>query len=110
MKQFASYRQDVIIGVSLQVTAPSGQYDAAKLINLGTNRWSFLPQAGMSKAIGNWTLELATGVQFFTANDEFFGDNVRRQDPLFSTQGHAIYNFNPAGPRSMQPTTRRPPR
>ncbi len=95
MKEFANYHQDVIIGVSLQVTAPSGQYDAAKLINLGTNRWSFLPQAGLSKAIGNWTLELATGVQFFTDNDEFFGDNVRRQDPLFSTQGHAIYNVNP---------------
>ncbi len=95
LKQFAHYRQDVIVGVSLQVTAPSGQYDAAKLVNLGTNRWSFLPQAGMSKAIGNWTLELAAGVQFFTANEEFFGDNVRRQDPLFSVQGHMIYNFNP---------------
>ncbi len=95
LKQFANYQQDVIIGVSLQVTAPSGQYDAAKLVNIGTNRWSFLPQAGMSKAVGNWTLEVAAGVQFFTANEEFFGNNVRRQDPLFSTQGHVIYNFNP---------------
>jgi hypothetical protein len=40
-------------------------------------------------------LEAAAGVTFFTDNDEFLGANVRRQDPLYSVQGHAIYNFSP---------------
>jgi hypothetical protein len=95
LKQFASYHQDAIIGVTLVVTAPSGQYIPSKLVNIGTNRWSFMPGLGASKAVGPWTFEAASGVTFFTTNNEFFGDNNRHQEPLFSLQGHAIYNINP---------------
>jgi hypothetical protein len=77
------------------VTAPTGQYIASKLVNIGTHRWSFMPGLGVSKAVGRWTLETSGGVTFFSDNDEFYGDNVRRQDPLFSVQAHALYNFNP---------------
>ena len=45
-KDFANYRQDLIVGVSLQVSAPLGQYDNSKLLNLGNNRWSFKPELG----------------------------------------------------------------
>ena len=95
LPEFRDYRQDTIVGVSLMVTAPTGQYDPHRLINIGTNRWSFRPEVGVSKAVGPWTLEAAAGVTFFTDNDEFLGANVRRQDPLYSLQGHAIYNFSP---------------
>ncbi len=37
----------------------------------------------------------AAGVTFYTDIDAFAGNGVRRQDPLYSVQGHAIYNFNP---------------
>ena len=50
VKDFANYRQDLIVGVSLQVSAPVGQYDNSKLLNLGNNRWSFRPELGISKA------------------------------------------------------------
>ncbi len=59
VKEFADYRQDLIVGASLQVTAPLGQYDNSKMLNLGTNRWSFKPELGISKALGQWTLEFA---------------------------------------------------
>ena len=95
LQEFASYQQDTIVGVTLLVTAPTGQYDPSKLVNIGTNRWSFKPEVGVSKALGPWTLEAAAGVTFFTDNDQFFGNGVRQQDPLYSVQGHAIYNFNP---------------
>jgi len=95
LPEFASYRQDTIVGITLLVTAPSGQYDPTKLVNIGTNRWSFKPELGISKALGPWTLEAAAGVTLFTDNDQFFGNGVRQQDPLYSIQGHAIYNFNP---------------
>jgi len=95
LQEFAKYQQDTIVGVSLFVTAPTGQYDPNRLINIGTNRWSFKPELGVSKALGAWTLEAAAGVTFYTDNDAFAGDGVRRQDPLYSVQGHAIYNFNP---------------
>jgi outer membrane putative beta-barrel porin/alpha-amylase len=94
LKEFTSYHQDAIIGVTLVVTTPSGQYIQSKLVNIGTNRWSFTPGLGASKAVGRWTFEAASGVTFFSDNDEFFGNNKRHQEPLFSVQGHAIYNFN----------------
>jgi hypothetical protein len=94
LKDFANYHQDWIIGVSLIVTAPSGQYIQSKLVNIGTNRWSVKPELGVSKAVAPWTFEAAAGVTFLTDNEEYFGNHVRRQDPLYSIQGHAIYNIN----------------
>jgi len=95
LQEFRSYRQDTIVGVSLWVTAPTGKYDSMRLINIGTNRWSFKPEVGISQAFGQLTLEAAAGVTFFTDNDEFLGTNARSQRPLYSLQAHAIYNFNP---------------
>ena len=93
LQEFASYRQDLIIGVSLQVSAPLGQYDSDKLVNIGTNRWSVKPELGISKALGPLTLELATGVTFYTDNHDFFGGKTRAQAPLYSVQGHASYTL-----------------
>ena len=107
MADFPTYHQDVIVGVSLQVTAPLGQYDSTKLLNVGTNRWSFKPELGVSKAWGPLILELIPGITFFTNNDDFLGGKTLEQDPIYSVQGHLIYEFFPAsGPHSTPPTTR----
>jgi hypothetical protein len=92
-KDFANYRQDLIVGVSLQVSAPLGQYDDSKLLNLGSNRWSFRPELGISKAWGPWTFEVAPSVTFFSDNTDFFGGNTFSQSPIYAVQGHAIYTF-----------------
>lgn len=94
LEDFKDYQQDTIIGASLEVTAPGGQYDADKLLNLGTNRWSVKPEVGISKNLGSVTLELAGGVRFYTDNDDFFGGKVRKQDPIYSLRGHIIYSFS----------------
>jgi hypothetical protein len=94
LKEFAAYKQDVIVGVSLQVGAPWSQYDPSRVVNIGTNRWSFKPEVGVSKAMGPWTLEFTAAATLFTDNDDFYGGNKRSQDPVYSTQGHAIYNFD----------------
>jgi len=93
LKEFAGWEQDLIIGASLRVVVPWGQYDDSKLVNIGTNRWSFKPEVGISKAIGPWTLEGTAAVTFYTDNDDFFGGNTLAQDPLYSMQGHVIYGF-----------------
>jgi outer membrane putative beta-barrel porin/alpha-amylase len=92
-KDFASYRQDIIVGVSIQVSAPLGQYDDSKLLNLGNNRWSFKPELGISKALGPWTFELAPSVTVFSGNRDFFGGNTFSQAPIYAVQGHILYNF-----------------
>jgi Putative MetA-pathway of phenol degradation len=93
VKEFANYKQDLIIGVSLQVSAPLGQYDNSKLLNLGNNRWSFRPELGMSKALGPWTLEVAPSVTFFTDNTDFFNGSTFAQAPIYLVRGDIIYNF-----------------
>jgi hypothetical protein len=96
MEDFLTYRQDIIVGVSLQVTAPLGQYDSTKLLNVGTNRWSFKPELGVSKAWGPVVLEVIPAITFFTTNDDFFGGQTLEQAPVYSVQGHLIYEFFPA--------------
>jgi hypothetical protein len=93
LKEFADWEQDLIIGVSLRVSAPWSQYDPTRLVNIGTNRWSFKPELGISKALGPWTLEMQAAATIYTDNDDFFGGNTFSQDPLYSVQGHVIYAF-----------------
>jgi hypothetical protein len=94
-QEFATRMRETTLGMSLLVVAPYGQYDPIKLINLGTNRWAFKPELGLSQPLGKWDLELSAGIWLFTANDNFFGGKVRRQDPLTTTQAHVVYTFLP---------------
>jgi hypothetical protein len=93
LKDFAGFEQDLIVGASLQVSAPAGQYDGSRLVNLGTNRWSFKPELGVSQALGRLTLEGTAAVTLFTDNDDFYQGKSRSQDPLYSVQAHVIYSF-----------------
>jgi hypothetical protein len=92
-KEFRNYRETLIVGASLLVTAPAGQYDPDRLVNIGSNRWSLKPELGASKTSGRWVLEGAAALAFYTANDEFYGGVVREQAPVYSFQAHVIYNF-----------------
>jgi Putative MetA-pathway of phenol degradation len=93
LQEFREYQQDLILGASFALSAPTGQYDPSRVVNLGTNRWSFRPEIGASQALGPFTLELAAGATFYTENTNFFGGRTRSQDPITSVQGHAIYSF-----------------
>jgi hypothetical protein len=92
-KAFASYRQGTILGVSVTVAPPLGQYDSAKLINLGTHRWSLKPEVGFSHAYGQWVVEMMAGVWLFTDNTDFLGRRTREQDPIAAAQVHVTYKF-----------------
>jgi hypothetical protein len=93
LRQYPSYKQNVIVGGGFRVTAPLGQYDPTRLINIGTNRWSFKPEIGVSKALGRLTLEFLGAVTFYTTNTDFFGGNRASQAPLYSAQVNVIYTF-----------------
>ncbi len=93
LREFAGWKQDLIVGASLQVSPPWNQYDASRIVNIGTERWSIKPEIGISKAVGPWTLEMQAAATFFTDNENFYGGKTRSQDPLYSLQGHVIYGF-----------------
>ncbi|MCU0291003.1 MAG: transporter [Thermoanaerobaculaceae bacterium] len=95
LQEYRTHQQGTTLGVSVVVVCPYGQYDPAKLINIGTNRWAFKPELGLSVPAGKWTFEAYAGVWFFTSNDDFYGGQVRKQDPLAAYQAHVVYSFNP---------------
>jgi len=96
---FASYRAsadvETIVGTAVGVQLPTGEYMDDKLINLGTNRFTFRPQFGVLHRQGKWSIELTGEVWLFTDNDDFFSGNKLEQDPLYTFQTHIIYNFRP---------------
>jgi hypothetical protein len=94
-KEFAVRKPSTTLGASLTVVAPTGQYDPAKLVNLGSNRWSFKPEVGLSHPIGRWYFELYGGVWLFTDNDNFFGGSHREQKPMATIQTHVSYTVRP---------------
>lgn len=94
-QEFRQRKPETTLGASIAVTAPLGQYDPVKLINLGTNRWACKPELGLSQPVGDWSFELYAGVWLFEDNDNYFGGKVRRQDPLASYQAHIVYEVMP---------------
>lgn len=90
LAEFAKYRPKTIIGASLTVTSPTGQYDPSVLVNLGANRWAFKPEIGVSRFVGKWDFEAAFGAWLYTNNSDFYGRTFRSQDPLGSVQGHVV--------------------
>jgi len=93
--QFARHRTARILGLSVAVAVPSGQYDPAKLVNIGSNRWALKSELGFSQTVGAWYLELYGGVWAFGANEDFYGGARREQDPLATFQAHLGYTFRP---------------
>ena len=82
-------------GASLSVVAPTGQYESYRFINVGTNRWAYKPEFGLSYPMGRWFTEASAGVWLFTDNDNFASGHRRSQDPLETYQFHLGYNFRP---------------
>ena len=102
LSEFAKYQQKTVLGVSLKVVAPTGQYDPQRLINLGANRWAFKPEVGYSWRRGHWMLDGYGGVWFYTRNPEFFSRNayvpivqVQTQEPIMALEGHLSYDVKP---------------
>jgi hypothetical protein len=90
---FKDYKQDLVVGASLQIFLPMGQYDPERLVNIGTNRFTFKPELGISKTAGRMQLELTAGAAFYTVNHDFYQGKTRSQKPIGSIQGHINYNF-----------------
>lgn len=90
LKKIAGYRPRTLVGASVTVTAPTGQYDSSRIINIGANRFGFKPELGISHTVGKWSLEGAFGAWLYTPNPQFNGGQRRTQDPLGSTQVHVV--------------------
>jgi hypothetical protein len=98
-REYAAYRaaqkNETIIGAGLSIQFPTGDYMNDKLINLGTNRFTFRPQFGVVHTRGKWSAEATGTVALHTDNTDFFNGKKLEQEPLYTINGHLIYTFLP---------------
>jgi hypothetical protein len=94
-KEFAARPRGPSLGASVVLVAPTGQYAADRLVNIGTNRWAAKPELGLTWPRGRWQFDLHAGVWLFTANDDFLGDRRRRQEPVLSLHTGLSYTLRP---------------
>lgn len=94
--QFEAYKPTTIVGVSLTITAPTGLYTPDKLLNLGSNRWSFNPQFAVSHPFGGerkWQFDAYANAAFYTDNAFYQRTKILRQQFLPGLEGHISYSF-----------------
>jgi hypothetical protein len=103
-QEFSKWKQKTLIGVSVRVVAPTGQYDHTKLVNWGSNRWSVKPELGFSKRWNQILVDTYGGAWFYTLNPEYFdhnqyvpGPQSQSENPIGSFEGHLSYDFKTNG-------------
>lgn len=87
-------RPATILGASVTMQAPTGQYFPDKLVNIGTGRWAFKPEIALSQLLSQrWLFDLYTAVWLFTDNHNYFGNKLRAQNAIGTVQTHISYNI-----------------
>ena len=94
-REFAQREPKTTLGFSMTLSVPTGEYDESRLVNVGTNRWAAKTEFGLTYPKGKWLFEGYAGAWWFGDNEEFFGGQLREQDPLASIQAHVSYTFRP---------------
>ena len=97
IEQFASYKPSTSLGLSLTITAPTGLYNSNKILNLGSDRWSFKPEIALSYPFGadqKWEFDAYGNTSFYTDNSSYQGKEILRQEALPGLEGHISYSFN----------------
>jgi hypothetical protein len=94
--EYANYKPATVVGTSLSVTAPTGLYSPDRILNLGSDRWSFKPEIAYSHPFGpgqKWTVDAYANCYFYTENPSYRGSLILRQGPLPAVEGHISYLF-----------------
>jgi len=94
-EEFASYTPETIVDLLIAVTAPTGEYDAEKSINLSSDRWTVRVGAPImhffSAGPGNSTsLEVQPSVTFFT--NKYY--TSLEQSPMYRLEAHVTHDFS----------------
>lgn len=96
VEKFAKWSQRSLLGASVKVLAPTGQYNSTKLVNWGINRWAFKPELGYSQRWQKWFLDAYAAAWFYTTNPAFSAITVikpQKEAPIGSFEGHLSRNF-----------------
>jgi hypothetical protein len=96
--ELAGVRFGTIVGASVSLVVPLGQYDHDRYINVGSNRWQIKPELGIVQPLGSgWALEGYAGVWLSGRNTDFLDTATVSQKPLWSAQAHLVRVFGLRG-------------
>lgn len=98
LPEFVKHKKGFQLYSILGTTIPVGTYDPDRLINLGTNRWSFRLGTGTVTPIGGsgrTTWESANSIFLFTDNTDLLLADSRSANPLFVSENHLTHDFTP---------------
>ena len=93
MDYYKEHPTSTMIGASVSITFPLGQYAEDRLLNLGQNRFVIRPQVGFVHNWGLWSYEFTASMFLYTVNNDFFNNQKREQNPTFAAQTHLIKRF-----------------
>ena len=100
LAEYAAFKPTTTVGLLLKASAPTGQYDAARPLNLGGNRWML--QVGVPITFyagdsmvdpGLLTFEVMPSVAVFTANDDLAQGGSSSQDAIYRVEAHLTKSF-----------------
>lgn len=101
-QEYLRWHQKTLVGVSLTVSTPTGQYDPGRFVNIGGNRWAFKPEVGVSRRWGRVVLDVYGAVWLYTPNEDFWRNdpgtvppNRQTQAPMAATELHLSYDVKP---------------
>ena len=98
LSEFRQWEEKTLIGVSVKVVAQTGQYDPNRLVNWGSNRWSFKPELGYSRRRKHLVLDAYAGMWLFTTNHQSYsasGPQPQTENPIGSFESHISYDVKP---------------
>jgi hypothetical protein len=99
-EELRKWQQKTLLGASIRIVAPTGQYDGTRLINWGANRWAFKAELGYSERWGHWVLDGYGAVWLYTTNSDFFsasaqvpGLQSQTQKSIGALEAHLSYDM-----------------
>jgi hypothetical protein len=90
---FGTYKQESVLSLLVGLTAPTGDYENNRALNLGMNRWNLRIGLPFMYTIGEWipgkitTIELLPSIWFYKDNDNSFSQTLS-QDPMYTLETH----------------------
>lgn len=94
LEEYKSYQQKTVMGYVVQVVVPTGSYNPEQLPNLGSNRWAFRNQLGISHAMNKWIVEAYVALWLYTTNNNYLNGNILKQKPIAGFKTHLVRLFN----------------
>ena len=92
-KEYADYMQKTVMGCNIQSIVPTGSYKSSQLPNLGSNRWAFKNQFGISHSMNKWIMEAYLALWLFTPNTNYLNGNELAQNPFLGIKTDIIRVF-----------------